>query len=114
VTMVSGIASAVSGIIGNFQMAGMNKTLDLIEKEVRYSQIHLLNILEKANDFWPWLKAIHERLYEIRAVGVKLEDGGSLAFAGGPQVTININGGNPQQTLADLTRLLKQYGVLPR
>lgn len=114
VGMVTGIASAVSGIIGNFQMMGMNKTLDLIEKEVRYSQIHLLNILEKANDFWPWLKAIHERLYEIRAVGVKLEEGGSLAFAGGPQVTININGGNPQQTLADLTRLLKQYGVLPR
>lgn len=114
VNMVTGIASAVSGIIGNFQMMGMNKTLDLIEKEVRYSQIHLLNILEKANDYWPWLKAIHERLYEIRAVGVKLEDGGSLAFAGGPQVTININGGNPQQTLADLTRLLKQYGVLPR
>lgn len=114
VTMVSGIVSAVSGVIGNFQMAGMNKTLDLIEKEVRYSQIHLLHILEKANDFWPWLKAIHERLYEIRAVGVKLEEGGSLAFAGGPQVTININGGNPQQTLADLTRLLKQYGVLPR
>lgn len=114
VTMVSGIASAVSGIIGNFQMAGMNKTLDLIEKEVRYSQIHLLNILEKANDFWPWLKAIHERLYEIRAVGVKLEEGGSLAFAGGPQVVININGSNPQQTLADITRLLKQYGVLPR
>lgn len=114
VNMVSGIASAVSGIIGNFQMMGMNKTLDLIEKEVRYSQIHLLNILEKANDFWPWLKAIHERLYEIRAVGVKLEEGGSLAFAGGPQVTININGGNPQQTLADLTRLLKQYGVIPK
>lgn len=92
VGMVTGIASAVSGIIGNFQMAGMNKTLDLIEKEVRYSQIHLLNILEKANDFWPWLKAIHERLYEIRAVGVKLEEGGSLSLAGTGGVTIHITG----------------------
>lgn len=49
---IGGIASAISGIFGNFQMAGMNKTLDLIEKEVRYSQIHLSYILENTNDFF--------------------------------------------------------------
>ena len=30
--MITGAATAVSSIIGNFQMAGMNKTLDLIEQ----------------------------------------------------------------------------------
>lgn len=112
VGMVTGIASAVSGIIGNFQMAGMNKTLDLIEKETRYSQIHLLNILEKANDFWPWLKAIHERLYEIRAVGVKLEAGGSLSMAGmGGPVTINIyEATDAQKVVEEIVRIFKLKG----
>jgi hypothetical protein len=49
---IGAIVGAGSSIFGNFQMAGMNKTLDLIEKEVRYSQIHLLHILENTNDFF--------------------------------------------------------------
>lgn len=53
---IGSIGSLISGVIGNFQMAGMNKTLDLIEKEVRYSQIHLKNMLEFANKWWPWME----------------------------------------------------------
>lgn len=78
VGMVTGVVSAVTGVIGIFQQARQESSLNAIEKEVRYSQIHLLHMLEKANDFWPWLKAIHERLYEIRAVGVKIEGGGDM------------------------------------
>lgn len=81
VGLITGAVSAISGVLGNFQMAGMNKSLDLIEKETRYSQIHLLHILEKANDFWPWMKATHERLYELRAVGIKIENLSELAAA---------------------------------
>lgn len=55
---ISGVATAVSSIIGNFQMAGMNKSLDLIEHETRFSQIHLSYILEKTNDFLPKLADI--------------------------------------------------------
>lgn len=62
--IVTGAASAISGIIGNFQMAGMNKSLDLIEHEARYSQIHLLNILEKLNEYIPGIKDIHGYLYD--------------------------------------------------
>lgn len=64
---IGGIASAVSGIIGNFQMAGMNKTLDLIEKEVRYSQIHLSYILANTNDFFhrDWWKG-YQNVADIR------------------------------------------------
>lgn len=53
---IGSIGSLISGVVGNFQMAGMNKTLDLIEKEVRYSQIHLKNMLEFANTWWPWME----------------------------------------------------------
>lgn len=38
---IGSIGSMVSGIIGNFQMMGMNKTLDLIEASTRYAWITL-------------------------------------------------------------------------
>lgn len=108
VTMVSGIVSAVSGVIGNFQMAGMNKTLDLIEKEVRYSQIHLLNLLEKNNEFLPNLKNIWESLIRMEQRQM------TVAGAGNVNITINTSGGDPRGMLDALTRELKQLGVIPR
>lgn len=77
ISAVTGIVSAVSDVIGNFQFMAMNKSLDLIEHETRFSQIHLLNTLNKANEFWPELRNIHARLVEIREVGVKIEGGGT-------------------------------------
>lgn len=86
---IGSIGSLISGVIGNFQMSGMNKTLDLIEKEVRYSQIHLKNILEYANTWWPWLdnlaqlqrlESIERVLYEQTAIldaGLRLESQGA-------------------------------------
>jgi tape measure domain-containing protein len=104
--MVTGIGSLVSGIVGNFQMAGMNKTLDLIEKEVRYSQIHLLHLLEKNNEYLPKLKDIHDSM--IRT------EGRQMAMAGGNNVTINISATGDTRTLLDaITRELKQLGVIP-
>jgi tape measure domain-containing protein len=103
---VAGVVGAVSGIIGNFQMAGMNKTLDLIEKEVRYSQIHLLHLLENSNTYWPYMKTCWESL-------IRMEQR-QMAVGAGGGVTINVNGGDPKQTLEDITRLLKQYGVIAR
>ena len=106
--MVTSIGSLVSGLIGNFQMAGMNKTLDLIEKEVRYSQIHLLHILEKQNEYLPKLKDIWESLIRMETRGM------SLAGGGAANVTINVNGGDPRQMLEAITRELKQLGVIPK
>lgn len=104
--MVTGIGSLVSGIVGNFQMAGMNKTLDLIEKEVRYSQIHLLHLLEKNNEYLPKLKDIHDSM--IRT------EGRQMAMAGNNNVTINISATGDTRTLLDaITRELKQLGVIP-
>ena len=105
VNAVAGVVSAVSAVISNFQFAAMNKTLDLIEKEVRYSQIHLLHLLEKNNEYLPKLKDIHDSM--IR------QEGRQMAMAGG-NVTINISATGDTRTLLDaITRELKQLGVIP-
>jgi hypothetical protein len=65
--IVTGIVSAVSGVIGNFQMAGMNKSLDLIEHATRYAEAHLLNILNKGNEFWPYAKIMSDFNYAVAA-----------------------------------------------
>lgn len=77
---VGSVVSAVSGIVGNFQMAGMNKSLDLIEKEVRYSQIHLFHILNKLNEYIPYLKLMHERSFQIWPDGAMAGGGDSYTF----------------------------------
>lgn len=104
---VSGVVSAVSGVIGNFQFMAMNKTLDLIEHEVRYSQIHLLHTLEKANEYWPYMKTCWESL-------IRMEQRQMAVGAGGASVVINLNGGDPKAALEEITRTLKQFGVIPR
>lgn len=105
---VGSVVSAISGVIGNFQMAGMNKSLDLIEKEVRYSQIHLLHILEKGNEFWPYMKSVWESLIRMEQRQM------AVGAGGGASVVINLNGGDPKAALEEITRTLKQYGVIPR
>lgn len=105
---VGSVVSAVSGVIGNFQMAGMNKTLDLIEKEVRYSQIHLLHTLEKANEYWPYMKTCWESLIRMEQRQM------AVGAGGGASVVINLNGGDPKAALEEITRTLKQFGVIPR
>lgn len=109
---IGSVASAVSGIIGNFQFAGMNKTLDLIEKEVRYTQIHSLNILNKMNQYVPFLEMIHQRLMEIRLGGVAITGGAG----GGGSVNVSLAGAyllsdSQMDDFVDrLARLLKARG----
>ena len=105
---VGSVVSAVSGVIGNFQMAGMNKSLDLIEKEVRYSQIHLLHTLNKANEYWPYMKTCWESLIRMEQRQM------AVGAGGGASVVINLNGGDPKAALEEITRTLKQFGVIPR
>ena len=98
----------VSSLIGNFQFMAMNKTLDLIEKEVRYSQIHLGYILEKQNEYLPKLKDIWDSLIRMESRQMELAGG-----AGNISITINTTG-DTRAILDALTRELKQLGVLPR
>lgn len=111
---VAGVAGAVSSIIGNFQFAAMNKSLDLIEKETRYSQIHLLNILEKINLHLPMLNSIHDRLVTVVSQGIGVynapSDAGLRLQGGGAGVTININSPTfgPGTTQAGITAMLQE------
>ena len=93
---VAGVVGAVSSVIGNFQFMAMNKSLDLIEHETRYSQIHLLNILEKLNAHLPGIDDLNKRLNEAAVTGWKVWTDGAMqgAFAGGGgyQTTINFSG----------------------
>lgn len=109
--IVTGVGSLVSGIIGNFQFMAMNKSLDLIEHEVRYSQIHLLNTLNKANEFWPYMKNCWESL--VRMEGRQMSPAGAAASG----TTINMAGAYllTDSTLDDfierISRKLKQQGL---
>ena len=97
-TVFGGI-SAASSIFGNFQQAATNKTLDLIEGQVRKSANDLANL--RADEFrrkdelfskldslfqFSWVKA-DELITSVRSIG-------SVANAGGSgNVNVNITGG---------------------
>jgi TP901 family phage tail tape measure protein len=81
---IAGVISAVSDVIANFQMYAINKSLDLIEKSTRYTDINIGNLLPKlTNDFAAELPQIHERLKEFRTYGIGVwpQDGYSWTLA---------------------------------
>jgi tape measure domain-containing protein len=110
---VGSVVSAVSGVIGNFQMSGMNKSLDLIVKHTLQTANDLANLradswmreghlMAKLDDMWKTNLGIYDLL------------GRGAVAGGGASVVINLNGGDPKAALEEITRTLKQYGVIPR
>lgn len=109
---VAGVVSAVSSVIGNFQMMGMNKSLDLIVKHTLQTANDLANLRADS-----WLREAHlfAKLDDMWKTNLNIYDLlGKGAMAGGTTVTINLNGGDPKAALEEITRTLKQYGVIPR
>lgn len=105
-------SSAVGGVINSAVGGAKESTLNAVEKEVRFSQIHLLNILEKMNEYLPKLADIHQRLVEIIVDGLKIREGGEALT-----VNITVNGsmiGGPN-VAAELSQMvvanLKLQGV---
>jgi len=99
-------------VIGNFQMAGMNKTLDIIAKHTLQTANDLANL--RADE---WLREGHlmAKLDDMWKTNIGIYDLlGRGAVAGGASVVINLNGGDPKAALEEITRTLKQYGVIPR
>ena len=107
-SLSSSLLSTVSGAITSSIGGARESTLGLVEKEVRFSQIHLLNILEKMNQYLPKLADIHQRLVEIMTDGMTIRGGSSNNV----QITINTTG-DTRQMLDALTRELKLLGVVP-
>lgn len=95
---VGSVVSAISGVISNFQLARQENTLNAIEQEVRYSQIHLHYILDKANDLWPFMRHSHDRLAQIINGGLGIFNRPdsvlqvAMSVAGGAVSTINVTG----------------------
>lgn len=59
----AGIATAVSSIIGNFQAAKQETTLNAIEESTRYSKIYDLLMVTMALEHWPYIRGIHDFLW---------------------------------------------------
>lgn len=75
IDMVSGIGTLVSSIIGNFQMAHQETTLNAIEHETRFSQIHLSYILGRVNEYLPKLGEISEYLWSKQSAWFQVLSG---------------------------------------
>ena len=56
-------ATAIGTAITAIGQAKMEGTLNAIEREARYAQIHLYYLLERANLYWPQLEDIHWYLW---------------------------------------------------
>ena len=61
-------AQAIGTAITALGQAKMEGTLNAIEKEARYAQIHLYYLLERANLYWPKLEDIHWYLWNSQNV----------------------------------------------
>jgi tape measure domain-containing protein len=117
--VVTGAISAVSGVVGNFQMAGMNKSLDLIEWNTRKTSLHAEHTLLRINDGIPGFGAVQQRISEVRDVLIGWDQfiQGGLAVAGGGGTTINMAGSNfigfrdLDAFLDELVRRMKQRGA---
>lgn len=110
---VGSVVSAISGVIGNFQMMAMNKVLDIIAKHTLQTANDLANL--RADE---WLREGHlmAKLDDMWKTNLGIYDllGRGAVAGGGASVVINLNGGDPKAALEEITRTLKQYGVIPR
>ena len=113
VSMVADVATAISSVIGNLQMMGMNKSLDIIVKHTLQTANDLANL--RADE---WLREGHlfAKLDDMWRTNIGIYDllGRGAVAGGGASVVINLNGGDPKAALEEITRTLKQYGVIPR
>ena len=106
--MITGAATAVSSIIGNFQMAGMNKTLDLIEASTRYTWLSVgsgpASISEMMKNLWAWAQVQEKNFWSVSlplwtSMTASLEDIAyavtamrGLQVSTGSGMTITVNG----------------------
>jgi tape measure domain-containing protein len=125
---VGSVVGAISGVIGNFQMHGMNKTLDLIEESTRYTKITLQGaggVNDTLRTYLPllsWLPKIDDDLntFSPSAMVAHVSSGGAAGLglssipsggsnATGPMnITIHVHADrNPDATAKNLMRRLK-------
>jgi hypothetical protein len=117
ITAIAGVGTLVSSIIGNFQSMGMNKTLDLIEREARELKLITLQALVPALQhidthtgfLWEGMKTIvNDHIWELHNISAALARNPA---GGGTSITIgNLTVSNPEAVEA-FVRGLKLAGV---
>ena len=106
--IVTGAVSAVTGVIGAFQMRGMNKSLDLI----------VLHTLQTANDLSnlradAWLREAHlfAKLDDMWRTSLNIYDAiGRIGSGGGTNtynITVNAQTSDPRALAQGIIRELK-------
>lgn len=120
---IGSLGSMVSGIVGNFQTAKTNKLLGETTRGIIGLVGNSTGLNEQMNRYLPALQGIHERLMEIRNLGVRVFTTDSplevvgAGISGGGGVTINMAGASfigfrdLDAFLDELARRLRQRGV---
>lgn len=120
---IGSLGSMVSGLIGNFQTAKTNKLLGETTRGIIGLVGNSTGLNEQMNRYLPALQGIHERLMEIRNLGVRVFTTDSplevvgAGISGGGGVTINMAGASfigfrdLDAFLDELARRLRQRGV---
>jgi tape measure domain-containing protein len=118
--VVTGAISAVTGIIGVFQAARQESSLNAIEWNTRKSSLHLEHIIHRINAGLPGFGDVQARIVEVRDVLIGWDQyitGGLKLAGGGGSITINMDGANfigfrdLDAFLDELVRRLKQRGL---
>ncbi|GIU76770.1 MAG: hypothetical protein KatS3mg005_0008 [Bryobacteraceae bacterium] len=118
--VVTGAISAVTGVIGVFQAARQESSLNAIEWNTRKSSLHLEHIIHRINAGLPGFGDVQARIVEVRDVLIGWDQyitGGLKLAGGGGNVTINMDGANfigfrdLDAFLDELVRRLKQRGL---
>ncbi len=118
--VVTGAISAVTGVIGVFQAARQEGSLNAIEWNTRKASIHLEDILHRINDGIPGFRDVIAAISSTRDVLIGWDQyitRGLAASASGANVTINMAGASfigfrdLDAFLDELVRRLKQRGL---
>lgn len=118
--VVTGAISAVTGVIGVFQAARQEGSLNAIEWNTRKASIILEDMIHKINGGIPGFGDVQARIVEVRDVLINWDQaitGGLKLAGGGGNITINMDGANfigfrdLDAFLDELVRRLKQRGL---
>lgn len=71
---IGSIGSMISGIVGNFQFSGMNKSLDVIVQHTLQTTNIVRDTLNTANKWWPFLSTNNDAIWAVRDAVMSLHE----------------------------------------
>lgn len=109
INVVTGVITAVASVISAIYDIRQEGTLNQIERNTAAGSIHLKNILEKANAFWPVALDTHRFLGDvITPVLREIRDGLKTLFA----VNLNLTGEDEKNLVSSLITRVGTFDTL--